>query len=407
MPAKGKKIVFRWEGKNKNNQIIKGEISAISFLMAKAQLRNQGITPIKIKKKPKPLFSSRLLSPKVTNTEITTFTRQLATLLAAGVPLVQALEIITQSIENPALNYVVNTMKTDVESGMTLSSALVRNKKYFSNLYCSLVAAGEQSGQLDVMLDQVASYKEKLEDLHKKVKKALVYPTSVLAIAFLVTGGLLLFIVPQFEKIFSGFGAELPFATRLVLFFSNLLTGYWVVVVGLVMLLMVGFFQGRKRSAAFDHVVQRALLHIPVIGLILRKAVIARFARTLSITFAAGMPLVDALKSVASVTGHIVYYNATQYIVEGVTAGQQMQQAMSETGVFPSMVIQMVGIGEESGSFEFMLEKVANFYESEVDTAVSSLSSLLEPIIMVILGVLIGGLVIAMYMPIFKLGGVI
>ncbi len=407
MPAKSKKFVFRWEGRNKNGQTIKGEITAISLIMAKAELRNQGITPIKVKKKPKPLFSSRLFSQKITSMEVTSFTRQLATLLSAGVPLVQALEIITQSVENPALNYVVNTIKLDVESGMTLSSALVRHKKYFNDLFCSLVAAGEQSGQLDVMLDQVASYKEKLEDLHKKVKKALVYPTAILAIAFAVTAGLLIFIVPQFEKIFSGFGAELPFATRLVLFFSGLLTEHWFIAFSMITCLVIGFFQARKRSTTFNNFVQRAYLHIPIVGLILRKAAIARFARTLSITFAAGMPLVDALRSVAGVTGNIVYYNATQHIIDGVTAGQQMQQAMLETGIFPNMAVQMVGIGEESGSFEFMLGKVANFYESEVDASVSTLSSLLEPIIMVILGVLIGGLVIAMYMPIFKLGGVI
>lgn len=398
---------FGWEGKNQKGQTVRGELSASSQIMAKAELRKQGIIPVKVKRKSKSIFSSSSAGRSIKTLDISVFTRQLSTMISAGIPIVQSLDILAKGAENRTLSVLVGSIKSDVESGTNLSSAFQKHNRYFNNLFCNLISAGEQSGQLDQMLNRIATYREKVESLRAKVKKALFYPTTVLIIAFLISAGLLIFVVPQFEKIFANFGADLPVITKVILNLSRWLSSYWYLIFGSIGLATVLFIHAKKKSKKFADSLQRLALKITIIGPILRKAAIARFARTLSITFSAGLPLVDALQSVAGATGNILYEEATNQIREDVQIGQQIYQSMHKTGVFPSMVVQMVAIGEESGSLEFMLAKVADFYEEEVDNAVANLSSLIEPIIMVILGIIIGGLVVALYMPIFKLGGII
>ena len=400
-----KQNTFVWEGTDKKGARIKGESRASNPSMVKADLRRQGINPLKVKKKSELFAASkkRKIQPK----DIAVFMRQLATMMGAGVPLVQSFEIIGRGHENPSVQELILGIKADIESGSTLANSLAKQPLYFDELVCNLVAAGEQAGILETLLDKIATYKEKTEILKAKIKKALFYPTAVVVVAFIVTAILLIFVVPQFEELFNGFGADLPAFTQMVIGISEWMQAYWWVVVFGVAAGIYGFSQAKKRSPAFAHSLDRAVLKIPIVGDILRKAVVARFARTLSTMFAAGVPLVEAMESVAGAAGNAVYAEGIMSMRDNVATGQQLQLAMAQTGLFPNMVVQMVAIGEESGSLDAMLGKVADFYEQEVDDAVDGLSSLLEPLIMAVLGVLVGGLIIAMYLPIFKMGSVV
>lgn len=396
--------VFIWEGLNKRGVRVKGETPGDSELAARAELRRNGINVLKIRKKPKSLFSTK---KKIKPIDVAYFLRQMTTMLSSGVPLVQAFDIVGRGHENPTMSALIMDLKTSVEGGETFAAALAKHPRQFDELVVSLVEAGEESGTLETLLDKVATYKEKTESLKAKIRKAMFYPAAVIVVAIVVTAILLIFVVPQFEALFVGFGADLPAFTRLVVNISNFVQNWWWAMVGAIIVAVFIFVQIHRRSARFRRIVDIAVLRIPAIGPILRKAAIARFARTLSTMFAAGVPLVDALRSVAGATGNVIYSDATERMREETAAGAQLQWSMRNTGVFPNMVVQMVAIGEESGSLDAMLGKVAGFYEEEVDNAVDSLSSLLEPLIMVVLGVLIGGLVIAMYLPIFMLGQVI
>ena len=398
-------LTFHYEGINKSGQKMIGDIQARSLAIAKADLRKQGIIPNKVVKKRKPFFDRK--NKKITSGDITVFSRQLATMIESGIPLVQAFDIVAKGQTNKRLKDLIETIKTDVETGLTLSESLIKHPAYFNELFCNLVDAGEKSGSLDIMLAKVATYKEKIETIKKKIKKALTYPIAVMVVALIVTAGLLIFVVPQFESLFKGFGADLPALTQGVVNMSKFFQSYWYYIFGALGGAVYAFVYAKNHSLNFAENLDRVLLKFPVIGPILEKASIARFTRTLSITFAAGLPLVEALKSVAGATGNIIYSKATEVIREEVATGQQMNVAMENTYLFPNMVIQMVAIGEESGALEKMLSKVADFYEEDVDNAVDALSSLLEPIIMSILGILVGGLVIAMYLPIFKLGSAV
>ncbi len=403
--ATAQATIFVWEGVDRKGTRVKGEAQASNEILLKADLRRQGINPLKVKKKPKPLFGSK--GKKIIPKDIAVFSRQLATMMTAGVPLVQAFEIIGRGHEKPAMQELIMNIKNDVESGTALSHSLEKHPKYFDDLFCNLVDAGEQSGALETLLDKIATYKEKTEELKGKVKKALFYPTAVLVVAFIVSGILLLFVVPQFQELFQGFGADLPAFTQMVINLSEFMQAYWWLVLFGIGGLVFVFINTKKRSAAFRRGLDKASLKIPVVGQILEKSAIARFARTLATMFAAGVPLVEAMDSVAGATGNAIYQEATLRMKDEVATGTQLQQSMRSTGLFPNMVVQMVAIGEESGSLDEMLGKVADFYEQEVDNLVDGLSSLLEPLIMAILGVVVGGLVIAMYLPIFKLGAVV
>ncbi len=398
-------IDFIWEGIDKQGTKTKGEISAKSETVARADLRRMNVRVIKIKPKPKPLFGSK--TKTITPGDIAIFARQLATMLEAGVPLVQSFDIIGKGHENAAMSEMLLSIKSDIEGGDTLAQALGRKNLYFDDLFCNLVEAGEQAGVLESLLDKIATYKEKAESIKKKVKKALTYPVAVLVVAFIVTAVLLIFVVPVFEDLFKGFGADLPAFTKFVISLSEWAQEWWWAVIGVVGITIYVFGYFKKRSRAFNQFLDRTLLKIPVIGMILDKSAIARFARTLSTMSAAGVPLVEALESVAGATGNIIYYDAVMKMREDVSTGQQLQFSMSQANLFPHMVIQMVAIGEESGSIDAMLDKVADFYEEEVDNLVDNLSSLMEPIIMVVLGILVGGLIVAMYLPIFKLGAAV
>lgn len=396
---------FQYEGINRAGQKMKGVVTARSLALAKADLRKQGIVANWVVKKRESMFGGR--KKKITQGDITVFSRQLSTMIEAGIPLVQSFDIVAKGQSNEKLKTLIEEIKSDVETGLTLAESMIKHPQYFNELYCNLVDAGEKSGSLDTMLDKVATYKEKIETIKKKIKKALTYPMAVMAVAFLVTAGLLIFVVPQFESLFQGFGADLPAITQMVVNMSKFFQSYWYFIFGGIGLAIYSFIYFKNNSLIFAQEFDRLLLKVPVVGPIIEKAAIARFTRTLSITFAAGLPLVEALKAVAGATGNIVFAKATDRIREEVAAGQQMYVAMENTGLFPNMVLQMVAIGEESGALEQMLGKVADFFEEDVDNAVDSLSSLLEPLIMAILGVLVGGLVIAMYMPIFKLGSAV
>jgi len=392
-----------WEGTDRKGNRLKGRSLAVNENEVRAELRRQGVVPVRIRKERK-LFSS---GKKITPLDIAMFSRQLATMLAAGIPLVQAFEIVGVGHEKPSMQKLILDIKADIESGTSLHEALAKHPLYFDDLYVNLVEAGEQAGALENLLDKVATYKEKTEALKKKIKKALFYPAAVLAVAVIVTLILLIFVIPQFEALFQGFGADLPAFTRMVIGLSQFVQDKgWMIA-----LVMGGgvfaFSYFHKRSRAMRHLIDRTLLRIPVLGPILTKAAIARFARTLSTMFAAGVPLVEAMESVAGATGNIVYEQATLRMKDEVATGLRLQRAMENSGLFPNMVIQMIAVGEESGSLDEMAAKVADFYELEVDTAVDSMASLLEPLIMVILGILVGGLVVAMYLPIFKLGAAI
>ncbi len=398
-------IDFTWKGKDKSGKVIKGEIQAINETIARAELRRQGTRIIGIKKKPKPLFSKAKSS--ISAKDIAVFSRQLATMLESGIPLVQSFDIIGKGNENPAMAELLFGIKTDIEEGDTLAQALRKRPIYFDELYCNLVEAGEHAGILESLLDKIATYKEKVETIKSKIKKALTYPIAVIVVAFIVTAIMLIFVVPVFKDLFDSFGADLPSFTLWVMGISDWMVAYWYYLVGFVVALVYTFMYFKKRSHAFNYFLDRTLLKLPIIGMLLHKSAIARFARTLATMSAAGVPLVDALESVAGATGNIVYYNAVMQMRESVTTGESLQNAMTQTHLFPHMVIQMLAIGEESGSIDKMLNKVADFYEEEVDNLVDNLSSLMEPFIMVILGILVGGLIVAMYLPIFKLGAAI
>jgi type IV pilus assembly protein PilC len=396
-------IPFSWEGKDKRGNRVKGKSLAPDETVLRSELRRQGIAPSRVRKQTNVTGRGGKVNPQ----DIAVFARQLATMLAAGIPLVQAFEIVGNGNDKPSMQKLVLDVKADVEGGTSLHEALGKHPLYFDDLFVNLVEAGEQAGALESLLDKIATYKEKTEALKKKVKKALFYPAAVLVVAVIVTVVLLIFVIPQFESLFKGFGADLPAFTQMVIDLSKFVQAY-----GFYIAVVVGgafwtFFYFQKRSRKMREVLDRLSLKIPIIGPILNKSAIARYARTLSTMFAAGVPLVEALESVAGATGNIVYEDAVMRMRDEVATGQRLQRAMETSGLFPNMVIQMIAVGEESGSLDTMSNKVATFYEAEVDNAVDSMSSLLEPLIMVILGVLVGGLVIAMYLPIFKLGSVV
>jgi type IV pilus assembly protein PilC len=397
--------VFVWEGIDRRGARVKGDMRAASSTLARADLRRQGVNPTKVRKKPQPLFGSG--KKKIGPADISVFTRQLATMMAAGVPLVQAFDIVGRGHDNPSMQELLLAIKTDIESGTTMAAALRKYPLYFDDLVCNLVAAGEQAGVLDVLLDKIATYKEKTESIKGKIKKAMFYPAAVIVVAILVTVIIMLFVIPQFKELFSSFGADLPAFTLLVIAISDFMREFWWAMALAIGILGYALAAVYKRSKAFRDGIDRVALKLPVIGPILHKAAIARFARTLSTMFAAGVPLTDALGSVSGATGNAVYAEAVSTMREEVATGQSLQLAMRQRSLFPHMVIQMTAIGEESGALDAMLAKVADFYEEQVDNAVDSLSSLLEPLIMVVIGGLVGSLVIAMYLPIFKLAAVV
>ena len=398
-----KDVAFQWEGMDKKGQRIKGRSVAQNEQALKSELRRQGVVATRIKKQSQAFKSAG----KVKAEDIAIFSRQLATMLGAGIPLVQAFEIIGAGHEKPAMQKLVLEIKSDVEGGTSLHEALAKHPLYFDDLFVNLVEAGEQAGALEGLLDKIATYKEKSEAVKKKVKKALFYPAAVLVVAVIVTVILLIFVIPQFEDLFKGFGADLPAFTQMVINLSRFVQNEGVFIAIVVAAAFWTFFYFQKRSRKMRQFLDRMSLKLPIIGPILNKAAIARYARTLSTMFAAGVPLVEALDSVAGACGNIVFEDAVLKMRDEVATGQRLQRAMENTGIFPNMVVQMIAVGEESGSLDTMAGKVATFYEEDVDAAVDSMSSLLEPLIMMILGVLVGGLVIAMYLPIFKLGSVV
>jgi type IV pilus assembly protein PilC len=398
-----KQFPFTWEAKDIRGTRIRGKTMATNEAAVRASLRRQGLVPTRIRKK-STLFQTR---QKITTEDISIFSRQLATMMAAGIPLVQAFDIVGSGHENQSMQKLIMSVKTEIEGGATLAESLAKHPVYFDDLFVNLVAAGEQSGALETLLDKIATYKEKTEAIKKKIKKALTYPAAVVSVAVIVTAILLIYVIPTFEALFSSFGADLHAFTRAVVDLSVFVrTKGW-----LLLIIFVGSIAAlvyfKKRSRKFAHLLDRTMLKLPLIGEILKKAAIARYARTLSTMFAAGVPLVEALESVAGATGNIVYQEGVLDIREEVSTGQRLARSMEMTELFPNMVVQMVAVGEESGSLDEMAAKVADFYEAEVDAAVDNLSSLLEPAIMAILGILVGGLVVAMYLPIFKLGAVI
>lgn len=397
---------FVYEGVDRKGQKVKGEIPGKNMALAKVTLRKQGIAVSKIYTKKKDLLAF-LSKKKVSTLDITIFTRQLATMMKAGVPLVQSFEIVAEGLENPAMREVVLGIKAEVEGGNTFAGALRKYPQYFDDLFCSLVGSGEQSGALETMLDRVAIYKEKSELLKQKIKKAMKYPATVVVVALIVTVILMLKVVPVFQDLFSSFGADLPAFTQMVVNMSKWMQSYWYILIIGIFVVIGAFVEANKRSQAYRDFMDRAALKAPIFGDLVYKAIIARYSRTLATTFAAGVPLIDALESTAGATNNVVYRDAVMRIREDVATGQQLQFAMRSTNRFPSMAIQMVAIGEESGALDAMLEKVATHFENEVDNAVDGLTSMMEPLIMAILGVLVGGLVIAMYLPIFQMGSVV
>ncbi|MFS2124256.1 type II secretion system F family protein [Pseudomonas sp. Pseusp97] len=396
--------VFSWEGTDRKGGKVKGELSGTNTALVKAQLRKQGINPTKVRKKGISLFSK---GKKIKPLDIALFTRQMATMMGSGVPLLQSFDIIGEGFDNPNMRKLVDEIKQEVAAGNSLANSLRKKPLYFDDLYCNLVDAGEQSGALETLLDRVATYKEKTESLKAKIKKAMTYPIAVVVVAIIVSAILLIKVVPQFQSVFSSFGAELPAFTRMVISISEVLQQWWFIV--LIGLFVVAFTlrSFHRRSEKFRDSVDRGVLKVPVVGDIIYKSAVARYARTLSTTFAAGVPLVEALDSVSGATGNVVFRNAVNKIKQDVSSGTQLNFSMRTTGVFPSMAVQMAAIGEESGSLDNMLDKVANYYEEEVDNAVDNLTTLMEPMIMAVLGVLVGGLIIAMYLPIFQLGNVV
>ncbi len=400
-----KTSTFVWEGTDKKGAKVKGEIGGQNIALVKAQLRKQGINPGKVKKKSAPLLGGT--GKKITPLDIALFTRQLSTMMASGVPLLQSFDIIGEGFENPNMRRLVDEIKQGVAGGNSLAASLRKKPEYFDDLYCNLVESGEQSGALEKLLDRVATYKEKTEALKSKIKKAMNYPIAVIIVAIIVSAILLIKVVPQFQEVFANFGAELPAFTLMVIGMSEWLQEWWFIALAIFFAIGFALSHTHKKSRAFRDWVDRAILKAPIFGSILYQAVVARYARTLATTFAAGVPLVEALDSVAGATGNVVFRDAVNKIKQDVSSGMQLNFSMRTTGIFPAMAIQMTAIGEEAGSLDSMLDKVASYYEAEVDNAVDGLTSLMEPIIMSVLGVLVGGLIIAMYLPIFQLGAVV
>ncbi len=396
--------VFTWEGVDKKGSKISGELSGHNPALIKAQLRKQGINPTKVRKKTVSIFGK---GKKIKPLDIAFFARQMATMMKAGVPLLQSFDIISEGAENPNMRSLVDSLKQEVSAGNSFATALRQKPDQFDNLFCNLVDAGEQAGALESLLDRVATYKEKTERLKAKIKKAMTYPAAVLMVAVVVSGILLLKVVPQFQTVFQGFGADLPAFTLMVIGLSGVVQNWWLAIIGIFVGSFFIFKRSYKQSQKFRDSVDRFLLKVPLIGPLIFKSSVARYARTLATTFAAGVPLVEALDSVAGATGNVVFRNAVMKIKQDVSTGMQLNFSMRSTGVFPSLAIQMTAIGEESGALDSMLDKVATYYEDEVDNMVDSLTSLMEPMIMAVLGVVVGGLVIAMYLPIFQLGGAV
>ena len=393
--------LFVWEGVDKRGVKMKGEQQSKNANMLRAELRRQGITPNVVKTKPKPLFGQA--GKPVTPKEIAFFSRQLATMMKSGVPIVGALEIIEGGQKNVRMKKLVESIRGDIESGSSLSEAIGKHPVQFDELYRNLVRAGESAGVLDTVLDTIASYKENIETLKGKIKKALFYPATVIAVAILVSAVLLIFVVPQFEAVFKQFGADLPAFTKIIVGASRFMVSYWYVVFGIIAAAIFAFIFFKKRSLAFQHFLDRVILKIPVIGQIMHNSSIARFARTLAVTFKAGVPLVEALETVAGATGNTLYEKAVFRIRDDVSVGYPLNMSMKQVNLFPHMVIQMTAIGEEAGALDTMLFKVAEYYEQEVNNAVDALSSLIEPFIMIFIGAVVGAMVIGMYLPIFKL----
>ena len=405
--AEAKKAdMYAWEGIDKRGKRVKGESSGQSEALVKAVLRRQGINPLKCKKKPKPLLGGGGKT-KIIAKDICVFSRQLATMMSSGVPLVQAFEIVGRGHENAGMQELILGIKADVEAGNNLTEALKKHPLQFNDLYCNLVEAGEHAGILEAILHKLATYMEKTEALKSKIKSALFYPGAVIAAAVIVVTILMIFVIPQFSQLFESFGADLPALTQFLVDCSNFFVSYWYIMFAAIGGALYGIKETMQRSKAAQHAMDRLVLKLPILGIVMEKAAIARFARTLETMFAAGTPLVEALVSVAGACGNIVFYEATMKMKDEVSTGTQLQSAMRDTELFPNMVIQMVAIGEESGAIDTMLGKVADWYEQEVDDAVEAMTSLLEPAIMAFLGVVIGGIVIGMYLPIFKMGAVV
>ncbi|WP_205230097.1 type II secretion system F family protein [Azospira oryzae] len=396
-----KEFVFVWEGKDKTGKIIRGELRATSETVVQATLRRQGVLVTKVSKQ---RFKS---GGKITDKDITLFTRQLATMMKSGVPLLQAFDIVGKGHSNPAVGKLLLDIKADVETGSSLNQAFRKYPLYFDNLFCNLVSAGEQAGILDTLLDRLAIYKEKILAVKSKIKSALFYPVAIIVVAFVITAVIMIFVIPAFKDVFTSFGADLPAPTLFVMAISDFFVAYWYLIFGILGGGIYAFLESWKRSEKVQMSMDRLLLRLPIFGSIIRKAVIARWTRTLATMFAAGVPLVEALESVGGASGNHVYKVATRQIQNEVSTGTSLTNSMQNVDLFPNMVIQMVAIGEESGALDSMLSKVADFFETEVDDSVAALSSLMEPIIMVVLGVLIGGMVVAMYLPIFKMGSVV
>ena len=393
-----KAFIYTWEGKDRSGKSVKGEMRASGENIVIATLRRQGIANPKVKKQ------SRGGGKRITDQDITFFSRQLATMMKAGVPLLQSFDIVAKGHSNASVTRLLLDIKTEVETGSSLAQAFRKYPLYFDNLFCNLVAAGEQAGILDTLLDRLATYKEKILAIKSKIKKALFYPTAIMVVAFIVTAVIMIFVIPQFKQLFSSFGADLPAPTQIVMQMSDGFVKYWYIIFGGGGGAIWYFFNTWRRSEKMQNFMDKLMLKLPVFGDLIRKATIARWTRTLSTMFAAGVPLVEALDSVAGASGNRVYYDATKKIQQEVTTGSSLTVAMQNSNVFPNMVLQMCAIGEESGALDGMLSKVADFFEAEVDDAVDALASLMEPMIMVVLGTVIGGLVIAMYLPIFKMG---
>jgi len=403
-PATAKVSTYAWEGVDRKGTKVTGELTGTNLALVKAQLRKQGINPSKVRKKSASLFGG---GKKIKPMDIALFTRQMATMMRAGVPLLQSFEIIGEGFDNPNMRKLVDELKQEVAAGNSFATSLRQKPQYFDDLYCNLVHAGEQAGALETLLDRVATYKEKTEALKSKIRKAMNYPIAVVVVALIVSSILLIKVVPQFQIVFQGFGAQLPAFTLMVIGLSEIMQSYWwMVLLGLIAAIFA-FKQAHKKSQRFRDFLDRAVLKLPVVGDILYKSAVARYARTLSTTFAAGVPLVEALDSVSGATGNIVFKNAVNKVKSDVSTGMQLNFSMRSTGVFPTMAIQMTAIGEESGALDEMLDKVATYYETEVDNMVDSLTSLMEPLIMCFLGIIVGGLVVAMYLPIFQLGNVV
>jgi type IV pilus assembly protein PilC len=401
-PSRDIKVyLFTWEGKDKSGKLVKGEMRASGENIVNVTLRRQGIQNAKVKK------AATRSGKRITDQDITFFTRQLATMMKAGVPLLQSFDLVAKGHSNPSVTRLLLDIKLEVETGSSLAQSFRKYPLYFDNLFCNLVAAGEQAGILDSLLDRLAIYKEKMLAIRSKIKKALFYPVAILVVAFVVTAVIMIFVIPQFKELFAGFGANLPAPTLVVMNLSEIFVSYWYLIFGGLAGGIWLFTNSLKRSENMQFAMDRLMLKMPIFGEMVRKATIARWTRTLSTMFAAGVPLVEALDSVAGAAGNRVYMQATKKIQQEVSTGSSLTVSMQNSGVFPNMVLQMCAIGEESGALDAMLGKVADFFEREVDDSVDALASLMEPLIMAVLGVLIGGLVIAMYLPIFKMGQVV